>query len=64
MPVVNPETGRRFTISLWEWHGALWGVRVLPLRRVASDRYNGFAQAHRMVSREYIEEWLGRLRLR
>jgi hypothetical protein len=63
LPVVYPETGRRFTISLWDWEGVLWGVRVLPDKPRPSDADNEIVQSHRMVSRAWIEEWLGRLRL-
>jgi hypothetical protein len=63
LPVVNPDTGARFTISLRDWQGVLWGVRVLPDTPCLSDADNPFVQRHRMVARSYIEEWLEGLRL-
>jgi hypothetical protein len=63
LPVVNPDTGARFTISLRDWQGVLWGVRVLPDTPRPSDADNPFVQRHRMVARSYIEEWLEGLRL-
>jgi hypothetical protein len=63
LPVIVPETGVRFRISLWDWEGVLWGVRVLPDKPRPSDADNEFVQSHRMVSRSFIEEWLARLRL-
>ena len=63
LPVVNPDNGLRFTISLREWQGVLWAVRVIPDKPLPSDADNAFVQQHRMVDRAFIEEWLERLRL-
>ena len=37
LPVVNPATGARFTISLRDWQGALWAVRVVPAAPGSAD---------------------------
>ena len=63
LPVANPATGARFTISLRDWQGALWAVRVLPATPGPADGANPFVQQHRMLARSGIEEWLERLRL-
>ena len=63
LPVVNPATGTRFTISLRDWQGALWAVRVVPAAPGPADKDNPFVQRHRMLARSGIEEWLERLRL-
>ena len=63
LSVVNPDTGTRFAISLRDWQGALWAVRVRPRELHATDWDNPFVTAHRMMSRPAIEEWLRRLQL-
>jgi hypothetical protein len=63
LAVLNPATGTRFAISLRDWQGTLWAVRVHPREKCAVDRKNPFVTAHRMMSRPAIEEWLGRLLL-
>ena len=63
LPVINPATGRRFIISLRDWQGALWAVRVLPAAARPADKINPFVQKHRLLARPVIEEWLQRLRL-
>ena len=63
LPVINPATGRRFVISLRDWQGALWAVRVLPAAPRPADKINPFVQKHRLLARPVIEEWLERLRL-
>lgn len=63
LPVINPATGRRFFISLRDWQGALWAVRVFPVAPCPADKINPFVQKHRWLSRPVIEEWLDRLRL-
>ncbi len=61
--VVNPQNGVRFDISLADWQGALWAVRVRPEKLRPTDFDNPFVTAHRLMSRPAIEEWLGRLLL-
>jgi len=63
LAVVNPATGTRFRVSLRDWEGCLWAVCVRPDRLRAVDWDNPFVTAHRLLSRETIEEWLRRLRL-
>ena len=63
LPVINPVTGVRFTISLRGWQGALWAVRVLPAVPRPADRINPFVQKHRLLAQPVIEEWLDKLRL-
>jgi hypothetical protein len=63
LPVVNPATGTRFTISLRDWQGALWAVRVVPVAPTPADEGTPLVQRHRMLARARIEEWLERLRL-
>ena len=63
LPVIHPATGARFTISLRDWQGALWAVRVLPAVPRPADKVNPFVQQHRLLGRQVIEEWLERLRL-
>ena len=63
LPVINPATRRRFVISLRDWQGALWAVRVLPAAPQPADKANPFVQQHRILSRPVIEEWLDCLRL-
>jgi hypothetical protein len=62
LPVINPATGKRFLISLREWQGALWAVRVVPALPEPSDQFNPFVQQHRLLDRFAIEAWLERLR--
>lgn len=61
LSVVNPETGTRFEISLRDWQGSIWAVRVHPAKLGPADLGNPFVTAHRMMPQEAIEEWLGRL---
>lgn len=61
LAVVNPANGVRFKISLRDWQGALWAVRVHPQGR--REPWNPFTTAHRLMPRERIESWLGGLRL-
>jgi len=63
LAVVNPATGTRFRVSLRDWEGCLWAICVRPERLRAVDWENPFVTAHRLLSRETIEEWLCRLRL-
>jgi hypothetical protein len=63
LPVINPATGGRFAISLRDWQGALWAVRVLPATPRPADKLNPFVQKHRLLARPVIEEWLDKLRL-
>jgi hypothetical protein len=63
LQVVYPATRRRFTISLRDWAGVLWAVKIIPAVPQAADGFNPFAQQHRLLSRPCIEEWLERLRL-
>ena len=63
LPVINPATGSRFVISLRDWQGALWAVRVFPAAPRPADKLNPFVQKHRLLSRPVIKEWLDRLRL-
>ncbi|GEM_PF-2072083 len=61
LAVVNPANGVRFKISLRDWQGALWAVRVHPHGR--REPWNPFTRAHRLMARERIEDWLESLRL-
>lgn len=61
--VVNPRTGVRFAVSLADWQGALWAVRVRPEKLRPSDSDNPFVTAHRLLPRPVIEDWLAGLRL-
>jgi len=63
LPVVNPATGARFTISLRDWQGALWAVQVRPARPRPTDAANPFVQKHRLMARSRIEGWLAGLRV-
>ena len=63
LPVVYPATGARFTISLRDWQGALWAVKVIPKTRRLGDAFNPYVQTHRLLPRSCIEHWLDRLRL-
>ena len=61
LAVVNPANGVRFTISLRDWQGALWAVRIHPHN--LCEPCNPFVSAHRLISRDRIEIWLRSLRL-
>ena len=61
LAVVNPANGLRFTISLRDWQGALWAVRVRA--HGCGEPWNPFTRAHRLMARERIEDWLVSLRL-
>ena len=61
--VVNPQNGVRFDISLADWQGALWAVRVRPEKLRPSDFDNPFVTAHRLLPRPVVEDWLAGLRL-
>lgn len=55
LPVVYPATGARFTISLRDWQGVLWGVRRIPAcltapRGQGVERYGGDAALLRAAS--------------
>ena len=63
LPVVNPESGLRFTISLRDWEGVLWAVRVRPETLMPSDWDNPYVTAHRLMDRLAIEDWLSKLLL-
>ena len=63
LDVINPATGARFRISLRDWAGCLWAIRVYPQSPSSSDHDNPYVTAHRLTSRDAIEEWLSRLRL-
>ena len=61
--VVNPRNGVRFDISLHDWQGALWAVRVRPEKLRPSDFDNPFVTDHRLLPRPVIENWLSGLML-
>ncbi len=61
LSVIYPETGKRFTITLRDWQGVLWAVRVHPSTPTPADRSNPFVTKHRILNRTVIEEWLQRL---
>ena len=61
--VMYPATRRRFIVSLREWQGALWGIKVVPDSPGEKDAFNPFVQKHRLLARADIEAWLERLRL-
>ena len=63
LPVVNPDNGVRFTISLKDWQGVLWWIKVIPNQRRPSDATNPYVQEHILMARLRIEGWLERLRL-
>lgn len=63
LPVINPATGAHFTVSLRDWQGALWAVRVKPAVPRPADKGNPFVQRHRLMARPVIEAWLERLNL-
>ena len=60
LAVVNPANGVHFKISLRDWQGALWAVRVHPQGK--REPWNPFTRAHRLMARERIEDWLASLR--
>jgi len=60
LAVVNPANGVRFTISLRDWQGMLWAIRVRAHGK--REPWNPFTRAHRIMAREGIEEWLESLR--
>ncbi len=61
--VIYPATRRRFIVSLREWQGALWGIKVIPDSPGEKDAFNPFVQKHRVLARADIEAWLERLNL-
>jgi hypothetical protein len=61
--VVYPENGHRFEISLRDWEGCLWFVRVYPRHPRPSDKNQAYVGAHRMISRATLDDWLSRLKL-
>lgn len=61
--VIYPATGVRFMISLRDWQGALWAVKVIPDTPQRADTFNPFVQKHRLMARAGIDNWLERLRL-
>src|ERR1035437_6225937 len=63
LSVIYLETGKRFTITLRDWQGVLWAVRVHPSMPTPTDRNNPFVTKHRILNRSHIEDWLQRLRL-
>jgi hypothetical protein len=63
LTLVNPENGVRFRVSLRHWENVIWAIRIHPCKRRRVDRQNVFCTGHRLVSRDYLEEWLGQLRL-
>ena len=63
LDVVNPATGIRFRISLRNWAGSLWAVRVYPQSSSPSNHNNPYVTSHRLMGRETIKEWLSQLKL-
>ena len=63
LSVIYLETGKRFTITLRDWQGMLWAVRVHPSKPTPVDLSNPFVTKHRILNRTHIEDWLQRLRL-
>jgi len=63
LPVINPDNGTQFTISLWDWKACLWAIRVIPAVPHPSDAHNPYTRGHCLRSRWFIEEWLDKLRL-
>lgn len=63
MCVRYPPSGLRFIISLRDWQGALWAVKVIPQNLRREDRKNPFVTNHRIMTRLNIVEWLERLSL-
>ena len=64
LSVLNPENGARFTVSLRDWEGILWAVRVHPGQdRKHRPRGNPYTTDHRIMERVRIEGWLSELRL-
>lgn len=45
--VVNPRTGVRFAVSLQDWQGSLWALRVRPEKLRPTDFDNPFNAALR-----------------
>ena len=62
LAVVNPENGRRFVISLRDWERWLWAVRVIPHEPPARPP-DAYETAHRLISQDALEIWLGHLQL-
>ncbi len=62
LAVCNPKNGVRFTISLRDWEELLWAVRVYP-EPPWRQRNNPHTNAHRIMARATIEDWLTRLQL-
>lgn len=61
LAVVNPANGLRFTVSLREWQGVLWAIRVRR-RDGRRESWNPFTTAHRLISQGVPELWLESLR--
>jgi hypothetical protein len=57
----NPANGVRFKITLRDWQGALWAVRVHPQGK--REPWYPFTRAHRLMAWDRIEDWLENLRL-
>ena len=55
LDVIYPETGARFRVSLRDWEGCLWAIRVYPHTPSSCDKDNPYVTAHRMMSRDAIE---------
>ena len=53
LAVVNPANGVRFTISINDWQGVFWAVRVYPHDRRHAG-WNPYTPAHRLMPRERI----------
>jgi len=56
LAVVNPANGVRFRVSLRDWQGVLWAVRVQPHDH--REPWNPFTTSHRLMPQERIQGWL------
>lgn len=59
--VLNPENGIVFTVSLRDWNGLVFGVRVIPDSGHADG--NPYCTKHRVMPKAQIEDWLSELEL-
>jgi hypothetical protein len=63
LSVMNPDNGLHFRVSLRDWESCLWAIRIYPKKWRASYKHDSFVNAHRLMERYRIEQWLTRLRL-
>jgi len=60
LKVLNPDNDLRFAVTLRGWAGGIFAIRAHP-QRAPRGKPNPYSSAHRVMARDEIEAFLGRL---